>query len=99
MTRTHGWESQRQQPLRYNLRTTGQNKKPLSQLFFGRDMIPPINHVADWTYINQRKQTQINKDVNRENTTRADQIYIVGDKLITKNNSAYRYKNLSRGPY
>ena len=29
-------------------------------------MIIPINRVADWKYIRQRKQTQINKDVTRE---------------------------------
>ena len=69
------------------------------QLDFCRYTRLSINHVADWRYIHQRKQTQINKDVNRENTTRADQIYIVGDKLITKNNSDYKYKNPSRGPY
>ena len=33
------------------------------QLFFGRDMILRINHVADQGYIRQRKQTQINNDV------------------------------------
>ena len=26
------------------------------QLLFGRDMILPINHMADWRYIRQRKQ-------------------------------------------
>ena len=31
------------------------------QLVFGRDMILPINHVADRRYIRQRKQTQINQ--------------------------------------
>ena len=28
------------------------------QLVFVRDMILPINQVADWRYIRQRKQTQ-----------------------------------------
>ena len=28
------------------------------QLVFGRDMILPINHVADWRYIRQRKETK-----------------------------------------
>ena len=69
------------------------------QLVFVRDMIPPINHVADWTYINQRKQTQINKDVNRGITTRIDHDYRVGDKIITRNRSAYKYEKPSRGPY
>ena len=45
------------------------------QLAFGRDMILPINHVADWRYICQRKQTKINKDVACDNTTRIDHDY------------------------
>ena len=45
-------------------------KKNPDQFLFFRYMILPINHVLDWRYIRQRKQTQINKDVNRENTTR-----------------------------
>ena len=29
------------------------------QLFFGKDMILPINHIANWRHIRQRKQRQI----------------------------------------
>ena len=35
------------------------------QLVFGRDMILPRTHVANWRYIRQRKQTQIDNDVIR----------------------------------
>ena len=69
------------------------------QLVFGIDMILPINHVADWRYIHQHKQTQINKDVNLKNTNRIDHDYKVGDKFTTKNRSAYKYETLFRGPY
>ena len=69
------------------------------QLVFGRDMILPINHVADRRYIRQRKQTQINKYLDRENTTRIDYDYRAGDKVLTKMRSAYKYKTLFRGPY
>ena len=31
------------------------------QIYFGRDMILLIKHVADWRYICQSKQTQIKK--------------------------------------
>ena len=74
------------------------DKSP-GQLVFGRDMILPINHVAYWRYIRQRKQTQINKDINHENTTIIDHDYIVGDKFMNKNRSAYKYETLFRGPY
>ena len=69
------------------------------QLVFGRDMILPTNHVADWRYIRQRNKTQINKDVAHENTTRIDHDYRVGDKVTTKNRSAYKYENLFKVPY
>ena len=69
------------------------------QLIFGQGMIIPINHVADWGYICQRKQTQLNKDVICENTTRFDHDYRVGDKFLTKNNSAYKYKNRFKNQY
>ena len=47
-------------------------QKVPGQLLFVRDMILPINHVTDWRYIRQCKQTQINKDAICENTTRID---------------------------
>ena len=33
------------------------------QIVFGQEMILPINYAADWRYISQRKQAQIDKDV------------------------------------
>ena len=83
--------------VRYTYHRT--KEKSPGQLFFGRDMIPPINHVADWRYICQRKQMQIDKDVNHKNTTRIDHDYIVGDKVMTRNRSAYKYETPFRGPY
>ena len=69
------------------------------QLFSDRDMILPINHIADWRYIRQRKHAQTNKDVNSKNTTRRDHDYRVGDKVTTNNRSAYKYETPLRGPY
>ena len=54
-------------------------------------MIIPINHVADWRYICQ--------DVIRENTTRTDHYYRVGDKLMTIPKSGYKYETLFRVRY
>ena len=55
--------------------------------------------MVDWRYTHQRKKTQINKDVNCEYTTRIDHGYIVVDKVMTKNSSAYKYESTFRGPY
>ena len=44
-------------------------------------------------------KTQINKDFTRENTTIIDHNYRVGDKVTTKNRSAYKYKTPLRGSY
>ena len=65
-----------------------QGKSP-GQLVFGRDMILTINHVADWSYIYQRKQAKINKYVIGENTTRIDNDYRVGDKALIRNLSQH----------
>ena len=73
--------------------------KSLGQLVFGRYMIIPVNPGVDRRYTHQRKKTQINKDVNCEYTTRIYHGYIVGDKVMTKNRSAYKYETTFRGPY
>ena len=62
-------------------------------------MIPPINYIADWRYIRQSKQTQINKDVAWENTNIIDHDYRVGDKVTKKIRSAYKYETPFRGPF
>ena len=73
--------------------------KSPGQLVFARDMILPINHVADWKYIRQRKQTQIDNDVIRENDNIIYHDYRVGDKVMTLTKSAYKYETPYRGPY
>ena len=75
------------------------NGKSPGQIVFGRDMILPINHVADWRYICQIKQAQIDKYVIHENTTKTDHDYIVGDKVMTQTRSAYKLKTPFRGQY
>ena len=62
-------------------------------------MINSINHVADWRYTRQHKQTQINKYVNRENTNRIDYDYRVGHEVMTKMRSAYKYETLFISSY
>ena len=75
------------------------------QLVFGRDMIFPINHIADWKYMCKRKQSQIEKDVIREISTRTNHDYRVGDQVIigrkhrlnVKPHSKAHLKNFKRG--
>ena len=49
------------------------------QLLFGRDMILPIDYIANWRLMPQRKQAQIDKGVICENSTRVDHDYIIED--------------------
>ena len=74
-------------------------KKTPDQFLFFRYMILPINHVLDWRYIRQRKQTQIKKDTSREYNTIIDHNYRLVDKVTTKIRSAYKYETLFRCPY
>ena len=62
-------------------------------------MILPRNHVANWRYICQRKQAQIEKDVIREKSTRIKYDYRVGDKFMLKNKAAYKYETPFRVLY
>ena len=54
-------------------------------MVFDREMILPINNVADWRYIRHNKKAQTDKDVIHENTTIIDHGYRLGDKFMTKN--------------
>ena len=62
-------------------------------------MILPINYVADWRYIRHLRQTQITKDIARENNTRIDHNCRVGDKVMKMNRSEYKYEIPFKGPY
>ena len=62
-------------------------------------MILPINHIANWKYIRQQKQAQIEKGLICENSTRIDDDYNIGDKVMVRMNQYYKYKTLFQGPY
>ena len=62
------------------------------QLLFGQDMILPISCLDYWIYIRHRKHAQIDKGVVLKNNTIIDYYYRVGDKVMTRNKSAYKYK-------
>ncbi len=69
------------------------------QLVFGRDAILNINHVTDWTHINQRKQNRINENNKRENSTRRDHEYRVNDRILLKARKHSKHELEYEGPY
>ena len=73
--------------------------KSSGQLFFSPDVILPINYVSDWKCIRQHIYTRIDNDVIRENSTRIDYDYRVGDKVMTLTKSAYKYETPYGVPY
>ena len=70
------------------------NKKSPGQLVFGRDMVLPIEHVAYWRLIYQRKQTLTDKNAYIENITRTNNHFKVDDQALIKNNQATKYETL-----
>ena len=60
------------------------------QLLFGRDMILPIKHTADWELIHQKNQSKININKINKNSKICDHEYKVGDKVMLNNNSAFK---------
>ena len=73
------------------------DKNPV-KMIFGWDTILPIKHVADWRYIRQNKQAQIEKDIICKNSTKIDYDYIVGDQFILSYKSSYKYKTPFKYP-
>jgi len=55
-----------------------------AQLVFGRDMILPIKFKADWAAIEQTRQKEISRNNKRENASRMNHQYKVGDKILLK---------------
>jgi hypothetical protein len=70
------------------------------QLVFGRDMLLSIPFRADWAQIKIRKQGLINKGVLRENASRIQHKYNVGDKVLLNKPGILRKSTQPRtGPH
>ena len=69
------------------------------QLVFGRDMIFPIQYVADWQHIKNRKQLLINKNNTSENAKRVDYDYKVGDQVLLYTPNPTKMEQPREGPY
>ena len=63
-----------------------------TQLVFGRDALLNISFVADWQYIKERKQHRILQNNKRENLTRKDYTYKVGDQVMVKADPSRKLK-------
>jgi len=53
-----------------------------AQLVYGRDMVYPLQYIAEWDIIRKRKQSLIDKSNTTENRKRVKHTYNVGDKIL-----------------
>ena len=71
-----------------------------SQLVFGRDAILPIQFIANWEHIKQRKQMIIQKNNQKENARRIPHEYHVNDQVLMKQDWRMKFgSNPWEGPY
>ena len=57
---------------------------------FGRDILFDIPFIADWNKIGEYRQRQTDRNTKRENKTRVDWDYKVGDKVLLQNEGILR---------
>jgi hypothetical protein len=69
--------------IRSTLHTTLKTKP--AQLVFGRDMVLPIQFMADWGAVEQQHQKEMGRNNRRENASRISHDYKVEDKVLLKN--------------
>lgn len=70
------------------------------QLVFGHDAILNIQHIADWKYIQSRKQNEINQNNLNENRKRSNYTYQLNEYVLMKNEWSSKYGTTSyKGPY
>ena len=63
-------------------------------------MILPIKFKADWALIEQQKQLSINNSNQRENKSRIQHVYKVGDKVLLQKPGLLRKMTIPySGPY
>jgi transposase InsO family protein len=71
-----------------------------AQVVFGRDMLFPVQYIANWAGIGQRKWQQMEKDNQRENQKRINHDYKVNDLvLIRRDEIQQKLAKPTSGPY
>ena len=84
--------------MRSTVHTT--NRATASQLVFGRDAMLNVNFEANWQYIKERKQHLIRQNNKRENASRKEHVYQVGDKVLVKQDPSRKHgSERYKGPY
>ena len=86
----------------YGIRSTYHTTLQTSpvQLVFGRDFLLPVKYEADWERIRQNRQKEMARSNERENRSRIDHDYNVGDKvLLTKPGILRKMTTPREGPY
>ena len=67
---------------------------------FGRDAMLNVSFQADWDYIKNRKQKRILQNNRRENRTRLDHTYSIGDRVMIKLDPNRKHGSpQNKGPY
>ena len=98
---TYGWTgilSAVRQAMRCTVHTT--TRATPTQLVFGRDAILNVSFEANWQYIKDRKQKLILQNNARENATRIEHTYSIGDKVMVHRNPNRKHgSDKKRGPY
>jgi len=71
-----------------------------TQLVFGRDALLNVSFEADWQYIRERKQHRIIQNNKRENATRVDYTYTVGQEVMVKADPSRKLEGVRfKGPF
>ena len=71
-----------------------------TQLVFGRDALLNVSFMADWQYIKERKQHRILQNNKRENKTRKEHTYKVGDQVMVADDPHRKLEGARfMGPY
>ena len=71
-----------------------------TQLVFGRDALLNVSFQADWECIKQRKQALILQNNKRENATRKDYTYSVGDRVMVRQDPSRKHgEPFFKGPH
>ena len=62
-------------------------------------MMLNIAHEANWDLIKQQKQAKINKNNKLENAKRTPHVYNIGDKVLLRKGTEYKWETPNEGPF
>ena len=69
-------------------------------IVFDMDMTFGMSYIADWTVIGKHRQASVDRDNARENASRVDFDYAVGQKVLLKKDGILRKaEDKNEGPY